>query len=73
MSNQRAGNWKPASMTGGDRSSMQLCMFVKTCKEVLENRGEDDAAFYFEQIEDWLRKGKQLQSGHNDVKQILGL
>ena len=72
MSNQRSGNWKPATLRDNDTfTSMELCQFVKSAKELLEAKGEEDSAFYFEQIEDWLRTnpGKGLKN----AGMILGL
>lgn len=72
MSNQRTGNWKPATMRDNDSfTSMELCQFAKSAKEMLELRGDEESAFYFEQIEDWLRTnpGKGLR----DAGKVLGL
>ena len=71
MSNQRAGRWKPASMQGGD--DMSTVNFFKYTKELLEERGEENAAFYFEQVEEHLRAGKPLSSDKNTIAKILGL
>ena len=55
MSNQRSGNWKPAAMQDGDRMSIRdVIQFARGAKELLEQKGEEDAAFYFEQLETWL-------------------
>lgn len=73
MSNQRPGNWKPATLrdSSDSFSAMEVMQFAKSAKEMLESRGEDDSAFYFEQIEDWLRSnpGKGLR----DAGRVLGL
>jgi len=72
MSNQRKGNWKPATLRDNTTfTSMELYQFVKSAKELLDERGEEDSAFYFEQIEDWLRTspGKGLR----DAARVLGL
>ena len=58
MSNQRAGKFKPATLREG--GGMQTVNFFKYAKEVLESEGHEDAAFYFEQMETWLREGKSL-------------
>lgn len=74
MSNQRRGNWKPASMSAGDSSTtndMSLVQFFKSAKEVLQRYEHEDAAFYFEQCEDWIRSGKKLNG--TDVGKILGV
>ena len=73
MSNQRAGNWKPATLRDENisLSTSEVIKFSRTAKEMLQMRGEDDAAFYFEQIEDWLvnNPGKGLR----DAGRVLGL
>jgi hypothetical protein len=72
MSNQRTGNWKPAAMQDGGRTSdMALVSFFKESKLALERSGKEDAAFYFEQVETWLREGKSLTTKR--VEHILGL
>jgi hypothetical protein len=71
MSNQRAGKWKPAAMTDNRSNGMQLVTFFKEAKEDLKRHGQDDAAFYFEQVEDWLREGKSLTDKR--ASYILGL
>lgn len=71
MSNQRPGKFKPASMQGGD--NMTTVNFFKYAKEMLEEIGENDASFYFEQVEEHLRSGKSLASDKNTIARILGL
>lgn len=72
MSNQRPGKRKPASMTDAFYTGpMKQLEFFKSCKEVLAREGQEDAAFYFEQIEDWLREGKDLYK--DPPGRILGL
>ncbi len=70
MSNQRRGKWKPATMMESSNGMRQV-MFFKSCKEALERHGDEDAAFYFELIEDWLRDGKDLYK--DPPSRILGL
>ena len=60
MSNQRAGKVQWTTLRDG--GGMQQVNFFKYAKEVLESEGHDDAAFYFEQMETWLREGKSLSS-----------
>lgn len=48
--NQRPGKRKPASMSDSFNNPMRMLEFFKSCKEVLERDGKEDAAFYFEQI-----------------------
>ena len=71
MSNQRPGKMKPAAMSDNRSNGMQVVTFFKEAKEALERSGNGDAAFYFEQVEDWLREGKTLTDKR--VEHILGL
>ena len=72
MSNQRAGKMHRAGASDSLKD-MQLKIFFRTCKEMLEQTDNEDAAFYFEQCEDWINEGKQIQNGEKDVARILGL
>jgi hypothetical protein len=68
--NQRAGKtYKASGMDNG--FAMKQLQFFKACKQQLEAAGYEDAAFYFEQCEDWLREGKSLDAGK--AASILGL
>ena len=71
VSNQRKGKWKSATMQSG--SNMQTINFFKTAKELLEKYGHDDAAFYFEQVEEHLREGKSLPLDERTVGRVLGI
>ena len=71
MSNQRRGNWKPASMSQGD--SMRTVTFFKYAKKLLEEYGHEDAAFYFEQVEEHLRGGGGLPNDSKEVGKVLGV
>ena len=71
MSNQRAGKWKSATLRDG--SGMQTVTFFKNAKKVLEEYGHEDAAFYFEQVEDHLRSGKALPTDEKSVGSVLGV
>jgi hypothetical protein len=46
-------------------------LFFKECKEVLNEFGHDDAAFYFEQVEEHMRNGGTLDI--SKVGNILGV
>jgi hypothetical protein len=48
-----------------------MAAFFRDAKEALEKQGHDDAAFYFEQCEDWIRSGKSLSS--KPASYILGV
>ena len=71
MSNQRAGKWKTATLRDG--SGMQTVTFFKIAKQLLEQDGEEDAAFYFEQVEDHLRQGGGLPNDSKQVGKVLGV
>ena len=71
MSNQRSGKWKSATLRDG--SGMQTVTFFKNAKNVLQEMGHDDAAFYFEQIEDHLCSGKSLPTDEKSVGSVLGV
>lgn len=55
----------------GDGNLMKTMLFFKACKEVLEEYGHEDAAFYFEQLETHLRDGGTLDQ--NKAGNILGV
>lgn len=67
---QRPGK-KQKGIGGGDSALMSQMLFFKACKEVLEEYGHDDAAFYFGQVEDHLRDGGSLKS--SEAGRILGV
>ena len=71
MSNQRSGKWKSATLRDG--SGMQTVTFFKNAKKVLEEYGHEDAAFYFEHVEDHLRSGKSLPIDEKSVGSVLGV
>ena len=71
MSNQRPGKWKSATLRDG--SGMQTVTFFKIAKQLLEQYGHEDAAFYFEQVETHLRDGKSLPVSEKDVGKVLGV
>ena len=70
MSNQRAGKWKPAGPDNGSRDA-RLLRFFQEAQSALEQKGEEDAAFYFEQCVDWIKSGKSITDEH--AIKILGL
>ena len=72
MNNQRGGKWKKASLDSG-LSQMKLRNFFRDCKELLEENGEEDAAFYFEQIMDEINEGRTLPGDKRNVSKVLGL
>ena len=52
---------------------MAQVAFFRIAKEELTKAGYEDPAFYFEQVEDWLRSGKGLPSTAREVGKVLGL
>ena len=71
MSNQRAG--KTYSASASDNSGMGTVNFFKYAKQALESAGYEDAAFYFEQVEEHLRSGKGLPVSEKEVGHVLGV
>ena len=71
MSNQRTGKWKSASLRDG--SGMNTVTFFKCAKKVLSDYGQEDAAFYFEQVEEHLRQGGGLPNDNKQVGKVLGV
>ena len=74
MSNQRRGNWKPASLSdAGDKINIRTIIeFMETAANVLERDGKDDTSFYFQQVADFLRDNPR--KGLNEkVTTVLGL
>ena len=71
MSNQRAGKWKSATLRDG--SGMHTVNFFKYAKRLLEEYGHEDAAFYFEQVEEHLRSGGGLPNDSKEVGKVLGV
>jgi hypothetical protein len=81
MSYQRKGKSHMASAAGLDRKDQQaynvdpkkLRTFLGSCVEQLELAGQDDAAFYFEQLQTYLEDewspGKPFDAAHR----VLGL
>ena len=69
--NQRPGKWKSATLRDG--SGMQTVTFFKIAKQLLEEYGEEDAAFYFEQVEEHLRQGGGLPNDSQQVGKVLGV
>jgi len=70
--NQRAGKTYRAAASDG-LADMKLKNFFRGAKEMLEEAGYDDAAFYFEQCEDHIVNGKSLPYERKDIARVLGL
>lgn len=55
MSNQRPGKYQSKAMFNDNGAMLrQIINFAKEAEELLEKNGEEDAAFYFGQLKDWL-------------------
>jgi len=67
---QRRAKSKPAVVS---IDGMATVTFFKIAKQSLYNNGNEDAGFYFEQVEDWLRSGKGLPTTEKEVEKVLGL
>lgn len=50
-----------------------LISVLKEGSSQLTDSGEKDAAFFFDQIVDWIRAGKSLSSEQKTVSKMLGL
>ena len=70
MSNQSRGKWKPASM---GQDSFRTITFFKEGQRILEEYGHEDAAYYFEQVEEHLRKGGTLPNTDKEIGRVLGV
>jgi transcription initiation factor TFIIIB Brf1 subunit/transcription initiation factor TFIIB len=74
MSNpyQRPGRYKKtaAAYAASDRQARNQLDFFKSAAEMLNRYDKDDAAFYFEQVEEHLRRGGSL---NDPVARILGV
>lgn len=62
---------KPAAFRDDGTGMRQTMAFFSEAADVLKRYGNEDAAFYFEQVEEWLRSGKTLNS--KPAAYILGL
>ena len=65
---------RPGKKSKGRSDGYQLMkqmLFFKACKEVLEQYGHEDAAFYFEQVEEHIRNGGTMDI--NKAGNILGV
>lgn len=68
---QRPGKMKKAALGAGN--GFALLAFFESARSQLEKEGYEDEAFYFEQVETWLRDGKQLPTSDREVAKVLGL
>tara|TARA_B100000900_G_scaffold167679_1_gene142345 strand:- start:3238 stop:3453 length:216 start_codon:yes stop_codon:yes gene_type:complete len=71
MSNQRPG--KTVRAIDPTMKDMSMLKFFKLAKKVLEDEGKEDEAFYFEQMEDWLKQGKPIPTTEEQTIKALGV
>jgi|TARA_B100001093_G_scaffold274475_1_gene262423 hypothetical protein len=71
MSNQRPG--KVVRAIEPSMKDMSMYKFFKLAKKVLEDSGKEDEAFYFEQMEDWLKQGKPIPTTEEQTIKALGV
>jgi hypothetical protein len=69
---QRPGKYNK-SIADPSYNAMTLVQFMRECASQLFDNGNEDAAFYFDQIVEHLRSGKGLTSDPRKVSSILGL
>lgn len=72
MSNQRAGKTHRAAATDGTQE-MKLRNFFRSCREILEENDQEEAAFYFEQIVDEINNGRPLPADRREIERLLGV
>lgn len=72
MSNQRTGKTHRAALSDG-MQDMKLRNFFRDAQEALVDAGEEDAAFYFEQVVDHFNAGKSLPTNRKEVSRLLGV
>ena len=70
--NQRRGKYSK-HMDGPGITAMQMMKFVVTIKEQLNDSGYTDPAYYFEQVEQYLRDGGMPTTDPKKVSSLLGL
>ena len=71
MSNQRKANYQ--SKPDQPSSEMAIFKFFKEARTQLEDAGHEDAAFYFEQMQDWISSGKKLPTDKETIIRALGI
>jgi len=73
MSNQRSAKTHKAGL-GDGMQDMKIKKFFAHCADILEESGQEDAAYYFEQIVDHIIAGKVLPSDNRkEIARILGV
>ena len=70
---QRAGKSHKAAMGSDGRVDLrEIVDFMQRCANVLDREGQEDAAFYFEQVADFV-KDNPTKGLKEDAGRILGL
>lgn len=70
--NQRSGKKHRAVLSDGSQE-MKLRNFFRDAQSILEEAGENDAAFYFEQMVDHINDGGTLPATRKEVSRVLGV
>lgn len=75
MSNQRPGRMSgtKAGMDADGINLRSVSTVLEEARIALEKRGEEDAAFYFEQMRDYFMKDYQPYKGIDNIEKVLGL
>ena len=72
MSNQRAGKMHRAG-ANDSLKDMHLRTFFRAAAQLLEDTGNEDAAFYFEQVEEHISNGGSIYTDdRQSISRILG-
>ena len=73
MSNQRpAKTYRAAAPTDGRIDLREFVDFMERCANVLDREGQEDSAFYFEQIAEYV-KSNPHKALKEDAGRILGI
>jgi hypothetical protein len=73
MSNQRTAKMHRAAMGQDGRVSMyEIIDFMESAANALAKHGEEDAAFYFQQVHEHLRRNPQ-KGFKEEIGRILGV
>jgi len=72
MSNQRQRSTYRAA-SSDSLADMKLRDFFREAAGILNQAGEEDAAFYFEQVVDHLNQGKPLPQDYTALSRMFGV
>ncbi len=73
MSNQRPGKYEKKLDVGPNMTPMAFIKCITQCAKVLDANGHEDPAFYFEQLADYIKSGKQMPTEPKDIIHALGI